>query len=145
MKTIAILSSQIAMMFLLIPLSAAVSGEPEGLWLARDGKAKVKVVKCGGSICGNIVWLRQPNDNKGQPLRDGRNKNPQLRTRPIVGLPILIGMRQISQNKWSGELYDPERGASFSGHLTVLGPRQIKVTGCKFTYLCKSYIWHRLR
>ena len=42
--------------------------EPSGVWLTQAGDAKVRVSKCGGGICGVIVWLCEPIDSAtGRP------------------------------------------------------------------------------
>ena len=49
---------------LLVPpaAQAQAGGEASGIWLTQAGDAKVRVSKCGGGICGVIVWLRDPID-----------------------------------------------------------------------------------
>ena len=46
------------------------AGDPSGVWLTQAGDARVKVTKCGGGICGVIVWLREPIDSATQPPHD---------------------------------------------------------------------------
>src|ERR1700689_2267957 len=41
---------------------AQAGGDVTGIWLTQAGDARVRVSKCGGGICGVIVWLRQPID-----------------------------------------------------------------------------------
>ena len=61
----------------------------DGTWLTQAGDARVKISKCGGGICGVIVWLREPNDTAtGQPATDSKNPNPALAKRPMIGLPL---------------------------------------------------------
>lgn len=37
---------------------AAPEGGPAGIWQTQAGDAKVQVSRCGGSLCGKVVWLR---------------------------------------------------------------------------------------
>jgi len=68
--------------------------EPSGVWLTQQGDAKVRVSKCGGGICGVIVWLREPTDSAtGKPATDSKNPNPALASRPMIGLPLFSGMQ----------------------------------------------------
>ena len=51
--------------------AAQAGGDPVGVWLTQAGDAKVKVTKCGGGICGVIVWLKAPVDAAtGKPAID---------------------------------------------------------------------------
>ena len=84
------------------PANAQAVG-PDGIWLTQAGDEKVRVSKCGGGICGVVVWLRDPIDPAtGKPQIDDKNSNPALARRPIIGLPLFVGMRPAGANKWSG-------------------------------------------
>ena len=51
------------------------------LWLTQAGDARVRVSKCGGGICGVIVWLSEPIDPAtGKPPVDDKNPNPALQS-----------------------------------------------------------------
>jgi len=70
-------------------VKAQAGGEVTGIWLTQAGDAKVRVSKCGGGICGVIVWLRDPiNRMTGKPEVDDKNPNPALARRPMIGLAL---------------------------------------------------------
>src|SRR3954467_1218562 len=88
---------------------AQVAGEATGVWLTQAGDAKVRVSKCGGGICGVIVWLKEPIDPAtGRPQVDDKNSNPALARRPMIGLPLFSGMRPSGPNTWSGRIYNAD-------------------------------------
>ena len=65
------------LMALLGAAKAQASGEVSGIWLTQAGDAKVRVSRCGGGICGVVVWLRNPiNPATGKPEVDNKNANP---------------------------------------------------------------------
>ena len=85
MSRFAFIFAVIAALFGAAPASAQ-GAEPVGVWLTEKGDARVKVTKCGSSICGVIVWLKEPIDpGTGQPQVDDKNPNPALKTRPVIG------------------------------------------------------------
>ena len=134
---------------LLVPAFAS-AGDPSGIWLVKqedgDRRAHVKVSRCGQTLCNEIIWLSKTKDKKGRPLTDLRNKNPQLRDRPILGLTVLIGMREHKDGKWYGRVYSPERGKVYKGHIAVAA-NKLKVTGCQkvaFVPVCKTRTWTRV-
>jgi outer membrane protein assembly factor BamB len=89
-----------------------------GVWLTQAGDAKVRVTKCGGGICGIIVWLKEPIDAAtGKPAVDDKNANPMLAKRPMIGLPLLSAMRPEGQNRWSGQIYNADDGKGYVSHL----------------------------
>src|SRR5258708_22814371 len=88
------------------PAKAQAGGDVSGIWLTQAGDAKVHVSKCGGGICGVVVWLRDPIDPAtGNAPVDDKNHNPSLARRPIIGLPLFSGMQASRPNKSPGQLY----------------------------------------
>src|SRR5947208_483193 len=66
----------IACLLALAPAANAQSGDPSGVWLTQAGDARVRVSKCGGGLCGVVVWLREPLNSAGKPQVDDKNPNP---------------------------------------------------------------------
>jgi uncharacterized protein (DUF2147 family) len=126
------------------PASKALAGgDVSGIWLTQAGDAKVRVSKCGGGICGVVVWLKDPiNPNTGKPQIDDKNPNPALAKRPMIGLPLFSGMRADGPNKWSGQIYNADDGKSYASKISVAGPDALKVEGCVGA-LCGGETWTR--
>jgi uncharacterized protein (DUF2147 family) len=123
--------------------NAQASGEVSGIWLTQAGDAKVRVSKCGGGICGVVIWLRDPIDPAtGKPQVDDKNHNPSLARRPIIGLPLFSGMRSTGPNKWSGQIYNADDGSTYASNISVAGPDTLKVEGCVGA-LCGGENWSR--
>ncbi|RMF00245.1 MAG: DUF2147 domain-containing protein, partial [Alphaproteobacteria bacterium] len=67
--------------------SAAAAGKHFGTWLNTDRKGKVELRECGEDrLCSEIVWLKEPLDEKGRPWRDILNPDPAKRGRPVIGM-----------------------------------------------------------
>lgn len=117
--------------------------DPSGIWLTQAGDARVHVSQCSGGICGRVVWLREPNDRNGQPLRDDKNANPSLAQRPIVGLPIFSGLQPVAANRWSGRIYNADDGQTYAANVTYPGGATLEVQGCMGA-LCGGETWNRV-
>jgi uncharacterized protein (DUF2147 family) len=125
--------------------AAQAGGDPVGVWLTQAGDAKVKVTKCGGGICGVIVWLKAPVDAAtGKPAIDDKNPNPALAKRPMIGLPLFSGMQPAGSNKWSGQIYNADDGNSYASNISVSDPDTLRVEGCVGA-LCGGETWTRTR
>ena len=110
------------------PAKAQAGGEVSGVWLTQAGDAKVRVSKCGGGICGVVIWLKDPiNPATGKPIVDDKNPNPALAKRPMIGLRLFYGMRPDGPNKWSGQIYNADDGNSYASNISVSGPGTLKV------------------
>jgi uncharacterized protein (DUF2147 family) len=124
--------------------AGAQSVEPIGTWLTQAGDARVRVSKCGGGICGVIVWLRDPIDSAtGRPQVDDKNPNPALKSRPVIGLPLFSGMRPSASNKWSGHIYNADDGGTYESHLSMAGSASLRVEGCVGA-ICGGEVWTRV-
>ena len=123
--------------------AAQAGGDPSGIWLTQNGDAKIKVSKCGGGICGVIVWLKEPIDPAtGKPAIDDKNPNPTLARRPMMGLPLFSGMRPSGTGQWSGKIYNADDGKSYDSHIALAGRNELRVEGCVGP-LCGGETWTR--
>src|SRR4051812_17072333 len=75
--------------------AAATSPDVTGEWLVEDGNAKVRIQNCGGAMWGVVSWEKTPGGT------DAQNPDPSKRSRPTLGLPILLNMQAKQQpNRW---------------------------------------------
>jgi len=106
------------------------AADPIGLWIDKEGTT-IRVQACGQALCGTIAGLRDAIDPAtGKPLTDKNNSDRALRDRPLVGVPVFLTMRPDGPGRWSGQLYDPDRGGTFTGHLIENGQDTLRVEGC---------------
>jgi uncharacterized protein (DUF2147 family) len=130
-----------AWLFALVGLwsATAASASPmDGLWLTDDHKGVVHIGPCGGHICGWIVRVLDRGPNI--PTRDVHNPDPNLRNRPILGMPVLTG---FAADGSGGRAYDPKSGHSYRASMSVNGDGSLTVTGCLIAFLCQSARWTR--
>ncbi len=108
----------------------ALAQDVTGVWMTDDGEGAVEIRPCGEQRCGRIVWLKQPLDPQGRPMRDGNNPRIEARQRPLCGAQIIEGLKRQSDGSWDGgSIYDPEEGKSYSVALKLLNDQQLQVTG----------------
>jgi uncharacterized protein (DUF2147 family) len=120
-----------------IGISTASAAGPEGVWRMKNGKVTVRVSYCGGTkLCATIVGLAKPLDKKGRPKVDKENPNPALRDRPVIGLTIISGMSQASDNVWKGKAYNADDGGTYSSKAEFSGNSMV-VEGC-WGPICKE-------
>jgi uncharacterized protein (DUF2147 family) len=120
--------------FLSTGASADVS--PLGTWTM--GKVTVKVTDCGGGICGTIVALKEPISKiDGKPKVDRENPDESKRQRPLIGLPVMTGMKPMSGDQWQGSIYNPDDGRTYNATVKLDGDT-MKVQGCVASIFCKT-------
>ena len=129
----------------LMSITQAFAADPVGTWLTGDKKGKVKIVNCGGAICGTLSWLAEPNDPQtNKPKTDKNNKDASKQGRPLIGVPIVLGMRNAGGNAWEGQVYNAEDGNTYSGSFTMRNATTAELKGCVMGgLLCKGQTWTR--
>ena len=140
------LSLHLAATTVLLALGAtpALAADPVGTWLTQGGKSRIKIADCGGALCGTIAWLQEPNDENGKPKTDKNNPDAAKRSKPLIGVLIVLGMKPSGENKWAGQVYNAEDGKTYSGSLSMTGDNSLQLQGCALGgLLCKSQTWTR--
>lgn len=125
-------------------MAQAAPRDPSGVWLTEDGKARIRVEKCGpqnASLCGYAVWLRTPLNDEGKPRIDFRNPDPKKRTRPSLGHQLILGLKVNADGHYEGKIYNAEDGKSYDVTIWTEAPGELTVRGCLLSFLCKSQTW----
>ncbi|MFT3987689.1 DUF2147 domain-containing protein [Aestuariivirga sp.] len=125
-------------------LSPALASDAAGLWRMQNGKVTVRVTDCGGTICGSIAGLKEPISKiDGKPKVDRENPDPSKRARPLMGLPVLGGMKPTGDGQWKGTIYNPDDGNTYNATVTMDG-NVMKVKGCVAGFLCKTNVFAKI-
>jgi len=147
-RRIAIASAAIPLILLFVlhisPAAAQQLEQAIGVWADENGEAYIEIGPCGGDLCGRVVWLRVPDDRNGLPLTDVHNPDQSLRSRPMLGLVIMMGLRPDAGNSFiHGQVYNAKNGKLYDVYLTPRG-QTMQVEGCLMKFLCASQIWTRV-
>ena len=116
-----------------------------GRWITVEGDSIVTIGPCGGAgggkLCGRITtFLKRP--PTANPV-DGKNPDPALRGRPILGLAVLSGFADAGKD-WRGRIYDPRSGKSYKSILGRNADGTLKVQGC-IAFFCQTQLWKPAR
>lgn len=139
---------------------AALAQEPvpapiEGVWRTLL-ESEVTIAPCPEGLCGVLSKIVVPTQNLSaeeaaaaqmdvSQFTDARNKEPELRGRPMLGLQILTLRPGSEPNVWDGEIYNPEDGNTYSGYMEMLGPDLVRLNGCVlFNVICRGEDWVRV-
>lgn len=129
------------------PVTGASALDPAGTWHTQGRLAQVRIAKCAEDLCGTIVALKDPIDPAtGKPQTDTENEDATKRTRPVMGLQVVTGMKPAGANTWSAQFYSPEEGKAVSGNLVLKDANTLTVQGCVLGgLLCRSETWTRAK
>ncbi|NLH80306.1 MAG: DUF2147 domain-containing protein [Phyllobacteriaceae bacterium] len=112
----------------LVPLPAFAAAEPSpfGLWARGDGKARVRIARCGADICAVNTWIREGTEGEK------------------AGDELVMTVEPVGPGRWTGTAFDPQRDLSYRLTMTV-GATSMTTRGCIVAgLLCKDMGWTRL-
>ena len=117
-----------SIILMLMPRGMAFAQDVVGKWNLEDGTAIVEVYKSGDAFNGKIVWLANPTDADGAPAVDSNNPDKPLRSRKLIGLNMLSGLKADGGEYSGGKIYDPGNGKTYNCSMKVEG-KGLKVRG----------------
>lgn len=125
----------------------AQSPTPVGVWLHPNQRIQVEIAPCGDRLCGRLIWFKWPNDAQGLPLVDLKNPAPALRSRPLLGLQILEGLRRTGDRTWEdGRIYNPDDGTLYRTTMSLQDDGSMRVRAFVLLPIFgQTLIWTRVR
>jgi uncharacterized protein (DUF2147 family) len=118
---------------------SAVAAEPTGEWRVASGDANIRIDDCDGVLWGIISWEKSPGGV------DSYNPNPAERSRPTLGLHILLAMKPTKPGLWEGQVYNAENGKTYTSKLSLTSPDVLRIEGCVLGFLCGGENWTRIK
>jgi uncharacterized protein (DUF2147 family) len=118
--------------------ASALAADPTGDWRVADGVAHIRVAECNGSMWGAVIWEKEPGV-------DEHNPDVSKRSRPTLGMPILINMKKKpGVDQWQGEVYNANDGKTYSSTIKPIGSDKLEIQGCVLGFLCGGETWTRI-
>ncbi len=135
------------LLFLGLTLSVLAQSENAilGLWFNTEKTAQIQIIKSGSEYLGKITWVKNPNED-GKPVLDKQNSDPKLKTRPILGLAILDGLKYAGGIWKDGEIYDPNSGKTYSCEVRLKSESILEVKGyIGFSFVGRTVEWTKIK
>ncbi|GGC85302.1 DUF2147 domain-containing protein [Chelatococcus reniformis] len=123
---------------LLARAGPANAAEPAGEWLVESGDARIRIERCADEMWGLVSWEKEPG------ATDGNNPDPVRRTRPTLGMPVLLGLKQAAPNRWDGNIYNARDGKTYEANVSLAAADRLRVQGCVLGLLCGGETWTRV-
>ncbi len=120
--------------------ASALDNPALGEWRVEDGVATIKVVDCNGRLWGVVASEVTPGGI------DRMNPDASKRSRPTLGIPVLINMKKSADEryKWEGSIYNAKDGKTYQASVQVKTPTTLEVEGCVLSILCGGQTWTRV-
>lgn len=125
----------------------AARADIAGRWATPGFGSIVELRPCAiapDAMCGRILWLWDPNDAAGKRRADAHNPDRALRSRPLIGVEIMRGLRETSPGEWTDRsVYNPDDGRTYTGAVKLRNGR-LELRGCALNVICQTQVWRRL-
>jgi uncharacterized protein (DUF2147 family) len=116
-----------------------------GTWETDAKDAKMEIFKSGDYYYGKLLWGNKVVEADGTTSKkDSKNPDQKLRTRNIIGITNLTGLKFDDGDYVNGKIYDPPSGKTYdckawlkNGKLHFRGYIGLSMLG-------KTAIWHKL-
>lgn len=120
----------IALCFVL-PAFAQAADRITGVWFNGEKSSKIEISETeDGTFVGKIIWLREPNDEKGKAKLDAKNPDAKLAKRPLMELQVLSDLSYDGKSKYSGgKIYDPKSGKTYSAKAEMVNNNTLSLRG----------------
>ncbi len=127
------------------PQALAAGPGLTGMWLDQSGRAGIDIEPCGASVCGTILWLKEPLTAEGKTKLDIHNPQETLQGRKICGLTMLYNFVPDSDGGWkNGYIYDPATGKTYNSNIHLSADGTLSVRGyMTYTFLGQTQVWKR--
>lgn len=140
------------LLFLLLILSSVLlfaAFNPDdiiGVWKDGQGKGQVQIYKLNGKYYGKIIWLKNAKDVNSKPKVDRKNPNPDLRTKPIIGMVMLKDFKYDDDEWTGGHIYNPSDGKEYKAYMKLKDKSTLNVRGyVGISLLGKTDTWSRVK
>ncbi|MBN9516873.1 MAG: DUF2147 domain-containing protein [Alphaproteobacteria bacterium] len=140
----------------LLASTASAQQGVAGTWLSASGVAQIKIGPCpdaaNGPICGFVSNLINPKGPDGQVVapdvaNDYRNENPALRSRKVIGMPLIWGFKATSDPNTfeDGKIYNGEDGKTYSANISLQPDGKLRLRGYVGTPMFgQTQLWTRV-
>lgn len=102
----------------------AQSDEVRGTYWNAEKTSHIRIYRAkNGKYYGKIEYLKEPNDENGNPKTDPENPDKELRSRSRLGMVIMNSFSwSESESRWQdGTIYDPVSGNTYDGYMYFKG------------------------
>ena len=146
----------VALLGVLASTASAQSPSVMGTWLTASGVAQVRIGPCpdpaNGPICGLVAGLVNPKGPDGNAVApdmatDYRNPDPALRTRKVIGMPLIWGFKKTADpNAFEdGHIYNGENGKTYNANISLQPDGKLRLRGYVGTPMFgETQLWTRV-
>jgi len=141
------IKSTVVMLFIAITSRMAQNKEDViiGIWETETKDAKMEIFKSGNLYNGKLLWGDKIVEADGKTSKkDIHNPDTKLRTRNIIGIVNLSGLKFENGKYVDGSIYDPPSGKTYDCKAWIENGK-LQLRGfIGFSLIGRTATWHKL-
>jgi uncharacterized protein (DUF2147 family) len=141
------IKSTIVMLFVAVTSLMAQNNQGSiiGSWETEAKDAKMEIFKSGEYYYGKLLWGSKVVETDGKTSKkDDKNPDEKLRTRNIIGIVNLTGLKFDDGKYVDGKIYDPPSGKTYDCKAWLENGKLHLRGYIGFSMLGQTAIWHKL-
>lgn len=145
MKTINML---LVLLWVTVGNAFAQSGQDAilGKWESDKKDVKLEIFKQGDKYYGKYLWGNQIVENDGvTSKKDVKNPDPKLRTRDLIGITSLTGLKWDGEEYIDGKIYNAPSGDTYNCKAWVKNDKLYLRGFMGVSLLGKTATFHRIK
>lgn len=116
-----------------------------GTWETDAKDARMEVYKSGHTYYGKLLWGDRIVETDGKTSKkDSKNPDEKLRSRNIIGIINLTGLKYEGGEYINGKIYDPPSGKTYDCKAWIENGKLHLRGYLGFSMLGQTAIWHKL-
>ena len=122
--------------------AAAETSAITGKWKTDEATSIILIAPCSPGAAVQCGWINRflvPEQAGG--ARDDKNPDKALRSRKLLGVAILTGLKSDGR-QWTGRGYSPKEGRNFNARVRVENGK-LNLRGC-VSIICRTVVWTRV-
>jgi len=116
-----------------------------GIWETEAKDARMEVYKNGDTYHGKLLWGNRIVESDGKTSKkDSKNPDEKLRSRNIMGIVNLTGLKYEDGEYLNGKIYDPPSGKTYDCKAWIENGKLHLRGYIGFSMIGQTAIWHKL-
>jgi uncharacterized protein (DUF2147 family) len=115
-----------------------------GTWESDEKDVRMEYFQEGDHYDARLLWGNKIVEADGTTSKkDSKNPDASLRSRDIIGMVSLTGLKWTGEDYTDGKIYDPPTGKTYNCKAWVEGDKLHLRGFVGFSMMGKTVVWHR--
>jgi uncharacterized protein (DUF2147 family) len=121
-------------------------GSIVGTWESDEEHVRMEYFQDGDHYNGRLLWGNKIVETDGiTSKKDAKNPDENLRSRNIIGIVSLTGLKWNGKGYADGRIYDPPSGKTYKCKAWIAGDKLYVRGFLGVSMMGKTVAWHRYR